>query len=686
MALREYKRKRKFSETPEPRGRIPATRGNSFVVQEHHATRLHYDFRLEVEGVMKSWAVPKGPSLNPADKRLAIQTEDHPLEYSKFEGVIPAGNYGAGDVIIWDNGTFDPEGGVSASAQLNRGELKFTMHGQKLNGSFVLVKLRQSRSGKGEWLLIKHRDQWADAAWDIADHGGSVVSKNTDGVGTKKRTWLSNRPLKSGKRRAYDALHESQSPKSPEAVVNPSLLKGARRASMPEYIVPALASLSDKPFSDPSWLFEIKWDGLRTLARVQKGKAILWSRSKREITREYPEVARALDGGAHHDLWLDGEIVALDSEGRSDFQRLQQRMSIISPGAALMEKVPVVYYVFDVLYCDGYDLRQVPLIDRKSLLKQVLPVSPRIRYSDHQIEKGKELFELAVKRRLEGIVAKKSSGSYPEGRTRTWLKFKLTQELDAVVGGWTAPRRSRQHFGALLVGLYDGRKLEFIAGVGSGFAVTLQKRLAAQLEALQASRCPFATRPITSEEAHWVKPEIVARVKYGGWTEGRHLRQPTFLGLHEDHNPAECTFEKEMSASKHTKMKAKNGAQKKTTRAAGTPRLADATARSSGEVRLTSEDEIGEELKTGSRRFVHRTRRQAASSHSPEQGIFPGRRLHEEKSARLLFPRRPVDFAVSQRPAACAAALSEWNSRRGIFSKGCGEGNSRLDENGLHYF
>jgi len=557
---------------------------------------------------MVSWAVPKGPSLNPADKRLAIQTEDHPLEYSKFEGVIPAGNYGAGDVIIWDNGTFDPEGGMPASAQLERGELKFTMHGHKLNGSFVLVKLRNSKSGKSEWLLIKHRDQWADANWNIAEHGGSVVSSDGDSSG-KKRVWHSNRPAKSGKGGAKAGADDSRQPKKSQAAVNPSLLKGARKAPMPEYIIPALASLSEKPFSDPAWLFEIKWDGVRTLANVQKGKTRLWSRTRREITREYPEISGVLGNQANHELWLDGEIVALDGEGRSDFQLLQQRMSIVNPGAALMEHVYVVYYVFDVLYCDGYDLRQAALIDRKALLKEVLPESEQIRYSDHQIEKGKELFELAVKRHLEGILAKQVAGPYPQGRTTAWLKFKLTRELDAVVGGWTAPRRSRQHFGALLVGLYDGKKLEFIAGVGSGFPVTLQKRLAAQLDDLHSEKSPFAAPPSTQEEPHWVKPELVARIKFGGWTEGRHLRQPTFLGLREDIKPADCTFTKEtappaepdLPKSGHKPWKhIRRSAAAKLRNAVAVIKSPKIAAPASGAPLLTAEDEIGEELKNGS--------------------------------------------------------------------------------------
>jgi bifunctional non-homologous end joining protein LigD len=530
MSLKEYKRKRRFDSTPEPAGRRPSRRGSDFVVQEHHARRLHYDFRLEVNGVMKSWAVPKGPSMNPGDKRLAIQTEDHPLEYAKFQGEIPQGNYGAGDVIIWDNGTFEVEGTLSAQQQLDRGELKFILHGKKLTGSFVLVKIRSREPGKQEWLLIKHRDSSASDAWNIEEHAGSVLPPTK---GPKKK-WISNRPASGQKSKSVAKKADLDFPSA------------AKRAPMPDWIQPALASLADRPFSDPEWLFEIKWDGARTLARLQNGEVHLWSRSRREVTDEFPEISGVTPSAAGgHDVWLDGEIVALDKEGRSDFQTLQQRFSILKPSAELMRQIPVVYYCFDLLYCDGYDLRRLPLLQRKKLLKRVLQQNSIVRFSDHEIEKGKELYDLALEKQLEGILGKRIDGIYPEGRTNSWLKFKVIRELDAVVGGWTEPRGTREHFGALLLGLYDGKKLEFICGAGSGFSGALQERVAARLQSLHVEKCPFATKPATREKAHWVKPELVARVKYGGWTEGRHLRQPTFLGFQEDHDPKDCTFEKE---------------------------------------------------------------------------------------------------------------------------------------------
>ena len=534
--LQEYRRKRKFRETPEPSGKVARQAGNHFVVQEHHARRLHYDFRLEVDGVLKSWAVPKGPSLNPADKRLAVQTEDHPLEYGTFEGTIPAGHYGAGKVAIWDSGTFEPEGSMPASEQINRGEIKFELYGQKLKGSFVLVRLRGDGQKKN-WLLIKHRD----AAANVSGAPGKVAEPIL--------------PVTS----AGKTSHELK------------MLEGARPGSMPAKFHAALATLAENPSSDPSWLFEIKWDGIRALACVKDGKLKLLSRTNRDITREYPDLSVIAHSINAKEACIDGEIVALDSDGRSDFQRLQNRMGVQNPSARAMEEIPVVYYAFDIIYCDGHDLRNVPLIERKEFLEQVLRAGSVVRYSDHQIGKGAELFDLAVERELEGIVGKQVSSTYPAGRTTAWLKFKTDKEVDAVVGGWTEPRGTREYFGALLLGLYDGDKLNFIGGAGTGFSVGLQKRLWAQLQRLKSDDYPFDERPSTREKATWVKPELVARVKFGGWTEGAHLRQPRFLGLQEDRVPKECTLEKELKEPVNQKNRKQQQSGGRKTLAASTP-------------------------------------------------------------------------------------------------------------------
>jgi len=521
--LEEYQRKRKFRETPEPSGKVLRHGGNRFVVQEHHARRLHYDFRLEVDGVLKSWAVPKGPSMNPADKRLAVQTEDHPLDYRTFEGTIPAGHYGAGEVAIWDHGTFEPEGNMPASEQINRGEIKFRLRGQKLNGSFVLVRIR-GNGQKQNWLLIKHRD----AAADMSGAAGQPAEPMLSVAATKK---TARGPA-------------SRAPTTPQAKLK--MPEGARRAPMPTKFEAALAALAENPSSNPSWLFEIKWDGIRALACVKDGKLKLLSRANRDITREYPDLSAIADSVNAGEICLDGEIVALDSEGRSDFQRLQNRMGVQNPSVRSMREIPVVYYAFDIVYCDGHDLRNVPLVQRKQFLKDVLRTGPVVRYSDHQIGKGPELFELATKRHLEGIIGKQVASTYPSGRTTAWLKFKTDEEVDAVVGGWTEPRGAREYFGALLLGLYDGDNLRFIGGVGSGFTVESQKRLWPRLQSLKSGNCPFDERPWTREKATWVKPSLVARVKFGGWTDGTHLRQSRFLGLQEDRSPRECTLAKEM--------------------------------------------------------------------------------------------------------------------------------------------
>jgi bifunctional non-homologous end joining protein LigD len=502
MGLEEYRKKRAFEKTPEPAG-VPeaAEPGGVFVVQEHHARRLHWDFRLEHDGVLKSWAVPKGPSLNPSDKRLAVQTEDHPLEYGNFEGEIPKGNYGAGTVILWDRGTFTVEG-IPFDKQLQRGELKFNLNGHKLRGSFALIRLK---TGK-DWLLLKHRDSHADANWDIGEHGGSVA-----GV----------------------------------LLADPSVLDGAEKAPIPDRVEVMLAELGAKPFTDPSWLFELKWDGMRAIAIVTESGLELRSRTWRNVTAGFPELAVTTERVRAREAILDGEIVVLDSEGRSNFERMQSRMNIARPTASLLKEAPVDYYVFDVLYCDGYDLRSVFLEDRKRFLRAIIDPLPPLRYSDHVVEQGKDLFELAAASGAEGILAKRLDSLYVAGRSPQWLKLKIIKELDAVVGGWTAPRGGRQHFGALLLGLYDGRKLQYIGGVGTGFTGKLQAEIMKQLKPIESVRCPFSEIPPTKEPAKWVEPKLVTRVTYGEFTTEKRLRRPVFVAMRDDVAPEECTFRSE---------------------------------------------------------------------------------------------------------------------------------------------
>ena len=563
--LEEYRRKRKFDRTPEPAGaeakrddvtgkRLPAkavTRlpkpmhklrlearpaeeyGNTFVVQKHSATRLHYDFRLAIDGTLKSWAVPKGPSQSHADKRLAVQTEDHPLEYGGFEGKIPEGNYGAGSVMVWDRGTFvveDDAGKLRAAAvdglrQLQGGEMKFSLNGEKLRGSFVLVKLKRSEKGN-EWLLIKHKDAAEDPKWDIEEHDGSVLTGRT-----------------------IKEIAEEAPPKRSPVPIRAVEVEGAHKSAMPSRIEPMLATLAEHPFSDPNWLFEIKWDGVRALAWIEGGAVTLRSRNNVDITSRYPELAALPRVFAASRAILDGEIVALNALGHSDFQRLQERMHVRAPGEKQLRETPVLYFVFDLLYCDGYDLRAAPLLERKQLLERLLHPSQRFRYSDHQLEHGKELFELAKGSGLEGIVAKRADSAYVGDRSTNWAKLKVSQTLDAVVGGWTEARTEAIPFGSLLLGLYDAKKLRFIGHVGSGFDANKHSELNSKLKELAASACPFENVPETNEKPSWVRPAVVARVKYSGWTQEKYLRHPVFLGLREDVKPEDCKWESETAAA-----------------------------------------------------------------------------------------------------------------------------------------
>jgi bifunctional non-homologous end joining protein LigD len=522
--LSEYQKKRDFSKTKEPAGQVHDAASRVFVVQKHAATRLHYDLRLELDGVLKSWAVPKGPSMNPGDKRLAIQVEDHPYDYRKFEGSIPKGEYGGGEVIVWDEGTYAPEGGMSAHEGLAKGDFKFQLFGEKLRGSFVLVRIKHSKTGaKNEWLLIKHRDSFIDPNWDAEQHGESVLT------GRSLEDIAKGRPG-SGQRR----------------IVDPSTLTGAAKAkmpSMPKGVPVNLAQLQEHSFSHPDWLFEIKWDGVRSLAQIENGKTTLWARSGRDVTREYPEFADLATHFRVQNVIADGEIATLDDEGRSDFQKLQNRLGSQNPSQKVMQSIPVNYYFFDILYADGYDLRRVPLVERKQFLKDVLITDNRIHFSDHVAEQGEALFEAAREKGLEGIIAKKADSTYAGSRTSSWVKIKIVQELDAVVAGYTAGRGSRKFFGALALGLYDKRELKFIGSVGTGFDESMQEKIFDRLQELRTPRSPFQKIPSLKETVEWVKPELVARVKYGKWTEDTHLRVPVFLSLRNDRAPEDCTFD-----------------------------------------------------------------------------------------------------------------------------------------------
>ena len=587
MSLDEYKRKRRFEETPEPPPKLEKKTGHRFVVQKHRATRLHYDFRLEMEGVLKSWAVPKGPSLDPADKRLAMQVEDHPVSYFDFEGTIPQGNYGAGTVMVWDVGTWEPLSPqpvngkyvpgteAEAAAMLVKGDLKIRLHGHRLKGDFALIHMRGRRPGsKGtEWLLIKKHDDDVVEGYDIEQYDSSVLSKRSmAGIARDEGSaeWTSSRPVSRGKVRAtwlaetlakLDSKNQKNTKdtkvnkvRKPDKLVEPAVpsvakdLQGAVRKPMPTAIHPMLATPVEKPFDDPAWLFEIKWDGYRAVSFIEGGKARLVSRNQNDLTGEFPELHELTKSIKAERAVLDGEIVVLDEQGRASFSLMQQRTGIRKGGrrTGARRDLQVVYYVFDLIHVDGYDLRRVSLEQRKQALAQIIAPSELVRYSDH-FPQGLALFEVAREKGLEGILAKKRSSLYEERRSHEWLKIKVTQTVDCVVGGYTDPEGSRQYFGAIVLGLYDKKgQLIHVGQAGTGFNQAMLKEIWQLLKTLETSRNPFHG-DVDAANVHWVKPQPVAEIKFTEWTHetgegGMKLRAPVFLGLREDKDPKECTF------------------------------------------------------------------------------------------------------------------------------------------------
>lgn len=538
-ALLKYRQKRDFSRTPEPAtGAAPESGDLTFVVQQHAARRMHWDFRLEVDGVLWSWAVPKGPSLNPRDKRMAAKTEDHPFDYGGFEGVIPKGNYGAGEVIVWDRGTYTPdEGGVYSWGNkaegsrrmregLAAGKLSFTLRGEKLRGSWTLVKTRQSDNS---WLLIKHRDEYASER-NILEEDRSVISG------------LTIQDLKEGR---MPPLSADGAAPHPDAVEAPF--------PDPRSLRPMLATLTDRPFSRPGWLFEPKLDGVRALAFVhgdgEKRRAELRTRRGNDTTVQYPEVCDDLRVLAVRSAVLDGEIVALNEHGVPDFQAIQPRINLSR--AADIERAaaetPVCYYVFDILYLNGYDLRALPLTERKRILRRLEPAE-HIKHVDYTETDGETMYRVAAELGFEGIVAKRGNSPYESGvRSQAWLKIKNVNEQEFVVGGFTEGEGSRARtFGGLLVGYYDGDALRFAASVGSGFTERTLAEIRAKLDELRTDEPPFvnAADALKSRwgggrtaRCFWVKPELVVQVRFDSWTREGFLRAPVFKGLRTDVDP-----------------------------------------------------------------------------------------------------------------------------------------------------
>jgi bifunctional non-homologous end joining protein LigD len=519
VSLTTYRDKRRFERTPEPKGKPARTRGPlRFVVQKHQASRLHYDFRLELDGVLKSWAIPKGPSLNPEDKRLAMMVEDHPLEYRTFEGIIPAGNYGAGTVMVWDQGTYcsrqtpdRKESDRLLREGLAKGHLTFVLNGEKLKGEFALLRLK--RGEENAWILVKKRDQFASSAAVIEQDRSVVSGRTLEEIARKsRRVWHSHRPSK---------IRSSADGKK----ANPDL-DDAPRAQMPHRIKPMLASPVTKAFDKPGWLFEVKWDGYRAIAEVDGDKVALYSRNFQPYEERFRPVVAALRGLGRQTI-LDGELVVVDDRGRSQFQLLQ--------GYLKKGQGRPIYYVFDLLYLDGHDLQRLPLTRRKELLQEVVRGVPGILVSEHVEEQGVAFFEAALAQNLEGIVAKNGTSVYREGaRSHEWLKVKIHHRQEAVIGGFTEPRGGRQKLGALVLGVYDKGDLVYIGHTGSGMDARGLEDLYARLLPLVQSKCPFRVRPATNAKVHWVKPELVCEVKFREWTEDGVLRFPIFLGLGED--------------------------------------------------------------------------------------------------------------------------------------------------------
>jgi bifunctional non-homologous end joining protein LigD len=558
-SLKDYRAKRDFGRTPEPQGGPQAPRDMPmFCVQKHRARQLHYDFRIEVNGVLRSWAIPKGPSLDPAEKRFAARTEDHPLEYGGFEGVIPPDNYGAGTVMLWDHGSWEHLGpSDDPAADLIAGKLDFNLHGRKLGGRYALVRMggggrpasarSRKTAGEGEkkgppegkdWLLLKKRDDAARPGSDIAAEADYSV-----------KTGLSMEEISREEPAVWNPATRRLLEAASEAV----------RAPMPDEVAPMLATLVKAPPAGEDWLCELKHDGVRVIANryrdhepgqeeepageLERLSGVrLVSRRGRDQTALYPEIAEALKEIIADRAILDGEIVALDSEGRASFQRLQPRMAAAPREVErLRREVPVVAFFFDLLYLDGHDLRRMPIEKRKEVLTALLDGAPPVLLlSDHVIGQGGAFFELAREAGVEGIVAKRLGSSYIGRRSASWLKIKRTVEKEFVIGGFTAPQGSRPHFGALLIGLYDAEGgLGYVTRVGSGFDDAMLASLYRELERRELEVAPFIEPPAI-RDTRWVSPELVCRVRFAEWTNDGGLRAPVFEGLVGDLAPGDC--------------------------------------------------------------------------------------------------------------------------------------------------
>jgi bifunctional non-homologous end joining protein LigD len=571
----EYNRKRDFARTPEPRGTANQSRVDDkgrFVVQKHDATRLHYDFRLEdkKEGVLKSWAVPKGISLDPKIKRLAMLTEDHPLDYLLFEGVIPEGNYGAGTVIVWDTGTYETE--EDMSEQFKKGKITFSLFGQKLRGKFKLIKIR-SREEEDQWLLMKLADG-SESEEDLTNNRPESVltGRTNDDLETGKnddKTDKNHTININGKSTIKKQVVETQGVHINK--IDPATAK-QQKEGFPAKVKPMLSTLVDKPFDSKDWVFEVKWDGVRSILLFHKSKRILelQSRNGKSITHRYPELIKALSFSMHssssssplikckESVVLDGEIVVLDRKnGIPSFQSHQRRMNVdsIKEIEILSKEIPSTYYFFDILYLDGNNLQGLPFLERRKMLSQVInKENARIKISHFIEEKGQEVFDKTKSMGLEGLMAKHKSSKYVQGiRSRDWLKIKHIKTQDCVVIGYTRGEGNREnYFGSLLLAAFDHKddKFRFVGHTGSGFDFVQLGKIYKNLQDMRIDKCPVDYVPYTNRDPIWIRPELVTEIKFSDWTNERIMRAPIFLRFREDKTPRECFIEGERPTKK----------------------------------------------------------------------------------------------------------------------------------------